>query len=239
MLPKKIIQFLAYVIISVVNPILNITHGKKITLICQEFLAFILLSWISSCYAQAQSSNSTFDKLVTKIHSHTVCGIKYNPSKTAAIVDEDCRSAVYINFKTQQTYAILDNKLAYHISPTWINNSIATIETSCGTGCVNVVIFVSPATVVSCADHEYRIKFLNEHVPPDYYHNRPLLIDPKKGIYVCYDEDKNIQVFPLPIHVSIRPPKGYFSEKAIIRNNHLIIFYKNAHEKTKQVSYDY
>ena len=153
-------------------------------------------------------------------------------------MNDDCRSAIYINFKTKKTYTIADNKLVNHIYPTWINDTVATVENSCGTGCARVSIFVAPATVVSCAEHQYRIESLDEREPPDYYHNRPLLIDPKKGIYVCYDGDDNIQVFPLPRHASILPPKSYFSERAYIQNNRLVVIYKNRHGKTKRVAYE-
>lgn len=203
------------------------------------FLTFILLNWLGSCYAESQTnpSLSVFSKLIKKINTHTLCGIKYNPSKTAAIVNDDCRSAIYINFKTKKTYTISDNKLANHISPTWLNDTIATVEDSCGTGCANVVIFVAPAMAFACPVHEYRIEFLKKNEPPDYYNNRPLLIDPKRKIYVCYDDENNIQVFPLPKHSSIHPPKGYFAEKAVMRHDQLIVIYKNADGKTKKIVY--
>jgi hypothetical protein len=195
-----------------------------------------LLNWISNANSE-HLSNSVFNDLNTKIKSHKICSIEYNPSKTAAIVDNDCRSAIYMNFVTKQTYSISKNNLANHVNPSWLNDSIATVEASCGTGCMHVVIFEAPSTIVSCADHEYRIEFLDQHEPPDYYHNRPLLIDIKKRIYVCYDNDDNIQVFPFPTHAYIRPPKGFFSEKATIRNNKLIIFYENGKGEKKQIEY--
>ena len=226
------------VITLVAHLILKNILGRRIILICQVFLTFILLNWIGSCCAQPQLSNaSLFYKFIKKINTHALCGIKYNPSKTAAIVNDDCRSAIYVDFKTKKTYTIADDKLANHIFTTWINDTIATVENSCGTGCINVVIFVAPAVVFSCPAHEYRIESLDEHQPPDYYHNRPLLIDPHRKIVACYDGDNNIQIFSLPKHATIHPPRGYFSEKAEIRDNKLTVIYKNKQGKIKHITY--
>ena len=186
-------------------------------------------------HEQKNNKNISFEKLNQKIQKKDVCEIEYNPSKTAAIVNIDCGSAYYINFKTQKIYTIVDH--APNVFPTWISDNIAHIESPCGTGCSKSIIFVAPAITVSCATHEYRIKNINQNEPPDYYNNTPLLIDPKKGLYVCYDEDNNIQVFPLPTHASIHPPKGYFSEKAEIRNGQLAVTYKDKQEKIKSISY--
>lgn len=202
------------------------------------FLTFILLNWIDSCYAQFQLNNkSLFDKLSKKINTHTLCGVKYNPSKTAAIVNDDCRSATYINFKSKKTYVIAGGKLVNHIFATWINDTIATVENSCGTGCANIVIFVAPAVVFACPVHEYRIESLDQHEPPDYYHNRPLLIDAQRKIVVCYDDENNIQVFNLPKHATIHPPVSYYSEKAEIRNGKLTVTYKNKQGIIKNITY--
>ena len=234
---RKIIQFLVFAITSV-GRLINTSVGKKIILICQVFHVFILLSWINNCYAYKDQAKPDFsyDKLMKKIASHKMHDIVYNPSKSAAIVNPRFESAVYINFKTKQTYIITAHEPGLIFS-NWVNDTIATIETSCGTGCAKVIIFSAPATIVSCSDHEYRIENLNLAEPPDYYHNRPLLIDPKKGIYVCYDDVDNIQIFPLPKHPTIRPPKGFFTEQAKIRNNKLIVMYQNARGKIKQISY--
>ena len=235
---KKTIHFRGSVITLVVRLILKSILGKRIILICQVFLTFILLNWIDSCYAQLQSNNpSLFDKLIKKINTHTLCGIQYNPSKTAAIVNDDCRSAIYVDFKKKITYTIADKKLANHIFATWINDTIATVENSCGTGCANVIVFVAPAVAFSCPVHEYRIESLDEHEPPDYYHNRPLLIDPRRKIVACYDGENNIQVFPLPKQATIHPPRGYFSEKAEIRDNKLTVIYSNKQGIIKNITY--
>jgi hypothetical protein len=235
---RKLILFPASVIISAGNLILNTIPGKKIILTCQVFFIFISLNLINNCYAHAQQNKTSdlFNELAKKIRNHTVCGIEYNPSKTAAIANIDCGSAIYINFKTKQTYTITDHRPGL-VFPTWVNNTIVTVESSCGTGCAKDIIFVAPSTVISCADHEYRIKNLIKTEPPDFYNNRPLLIDPKKEIYVCYDDKNNIQVLPLVKHTSIRPPRGYFSEKAEIRHNHLVIAYKNKDGKIKEDDY--
>jgi hypothetical protein len=200
------------------------------------YLIFILLNSNEIfAYEQKNDPNISFEKLNLKIQKNDICEIKYNPSKTAAIVNIDCGSACYVNFKTQQTYTIVDH--SPNIFTTWVSDSIAHIESPCGTGCSKSIIFVAPATIVLCATHEYRIKNLSQNEPPDYYNNTPLMIDPKKGIYVCYDEENNIQVFPLPRHASIRPPKNYFSEKAEIRNDQLVITYKNGNGKIKRIAY--
>jgi hypothetical protein len=59
----------------------------------------------------------------------------------------------------------------------------------------------------------------------------------KRGIYICYNEENNIQFFPLPKYPTIRPPKGYYSEKVEIRRNKLVVTYENSHGKIKQISY--
>jgi hypothetical protein len=64
-----------------------------------------------------------------------------------------------------------------------------------------------------------------------------LLIDIKKGIYICYDNIDNIQIFPLPKHPTIRPPAGFYSEKAEIKHNKLIVTYENGHGKMKKINY--
>ena len=210
--------------------------GKKNILTCLVYLIFISLSLNESFAYSTQSKLSiSFSELSKKIQKKDICEIKYNPSKTAAIVNIDCGSAYYINFKTQQTYTIVDHWP--NIFPSWISDTVAHVEGPCGTGCSKSIIFVAPATVVSCATHEYRIKNLIQNEPPDFYNNRPLLIDPKKGIYVCYDDENNIQIFPLPTHASIHPPKGYFSEKAEIHNGQLVVIYKNKQGKINRISY--
>lgn len=85
--------------------------------------------------------------------------------------------------------------------------------------------------------HEYRIKNFSPDEPPDYYNNTPLLIDPQRKLYVCYDEENHIQVFPFPVHASILPPKGYFSERAEIQNGQLIVIYKNKKGNINRISY--
>ena len=197
-----------------------------------------MLNWISNSYAieaQVLGNSSLFEQIKEKIHNQKTCGIEYNPSKTAAIVGGTCGAADYINLKTKQTYAIARQYRGFYIK--WLDDRVATLEAGCGTGCLVAYIFVAPATVVSCSNHDYRINFLDPHQPPDYSHNRPLLVDPKKGIYVCYDGEDNIQIFLLPRQATIRPPKEFFSEKAEIRNGKLIVTYKNGHGKIKWVSY--
>lgn len=177
-----------------------------------------------------------YHQVIKQIHEHNTYGIQYNPSKSAAIVKTLNGMSVYINFKTKNVYTIINSwpGLTY---ATWLNDSIAHIQGSCGTGCAKSIIFVAPSTVISCSTHEYRIKSLNPHYPPDFQHNRPLLVDIKKGVYVCYDEADNIQVFPLPTHPTIRPPKGFYSEKAEIQHGKLVVIYENGRGKVKRVSY--
>ena len=233
---KKIILFLVYAIITAVKPTLK-SLGKKTTLICQTFLIFILLSLFNKCIAYPDEiKNISYDNIIKAIHNHEIVIYKneYNPSKTAAIIK--INRPIYINFKTKKSY-ILTNYWAGLVFTTWLNNSIARIEGSCGTGCTKSVIFIAPSTFLSCAEHEYRIENLDDHYPPDFHHNTPLLIDVKKGIYVCYDDNDNIQVFPLPKHPAIRPLKGFYSEKAEIRHGKLIVTYENGHGKSKRVSY--
>jgi hypothetical protein len=196
-------------------------------------LIFILLSWTSECYANI---NSLYHQVVKQIHECKTYGIQYNPSKSAAIVKTLNGMSIYINFKNKKIYTII-NSWPGLVYATWLNDSIAHIQGSCGTGCAKSIIFVAPSTVISCSTHEYRIKSLNPHSPPDFQHNRPLLIDIKKGIYVCYDDERNIQIFPLPHSATIHPPKGYFSEKAEIRKGKLFVIYENGQGKVKRISY--
>lgn len=237
---NKIILFPGFVITLAERQILKSIRGRKTILTCPIFLIFTLLSWIISFNSHAQTAlNQQFENLIKNIADHSYCDIKYNPSKTAAIVNQDCISTTYINFKTKKTVSLGKLSLKNHILVNWVDDNIATIENSCGTGCAKVTIFVAPATTVACADYEYRMHFLNKNEPPDYYHNRPLLIDPKRKIYVCYNDEKNIQIYPLPIQRTIQPPAGYFSEQAVIQNNKLVVLYKNANGQTKKIAYDY
>jgi hypothetical protein len=189
------------------------------------FLTFISLNWINDSYAFLMSSKSYQKK----------CGIIYNPSKTAAIVGGACGKAEYTNLRTKQTSFIAKEYRSFYIK--WLDDRVATLEAGCGTGCLTAYVFIAPATVVSCASHDYRIEMQDPREPPDYSHNRPLLVDPKKEIYVCYDGDNNIQVFPFPKQRTIRPPDGYFSENAFIHNGELVVAYRNRRGVEKQVGY--
>ena len=206
---------------------------------CQIFLIFISLSLSDNCFALAPENKNitSFDKLISAINKKAICGIKYNPSKTAIIVNVDCGSAIYMNLIAKKTYTVIDH-WPNVFTPIWLNDTTAKIKGPCGTGCSKSVIFVAPSTVVSCAEHEYRINNLDWHDPPDFSSNSPLLVDVKKGIYVCYDEANNIQVFPLPKYSTIHPPKGFYSEKAEIHHNQLVVTYENGHGKMKQIPYD-
>lgn len=203
------------------------------------FLIFILSNLINQCYAGSdQTIDISYNTLIKKIHTHEI-GIyrsEYNPSKTAAIVFPELGPPVYINFKTKQTYRIVDEWPGIK-AVGWLNDSTVHITGSCGTGCGRSVIFIAPSTVLSCAYHQYRIESLNPIEPPDFQHNRPLLIDVKKGIYICYDNEDNIQVFPLSKHSTIRPPQGYYSEKAEIKHGKLFVIYENGHGKVRRVAY--
>lgn len=189
----------------------------------------------SAAHPAPDMKNISFSELNKKIQQKLICEINYNPSKTAAIVSIDCGSAYYINFKTHQTYQIIEHWP--NVFPKWVSETIAHLEGPCGTSCSKSLIFVAPATVIACATHEYRIKNLLQTEPPDFYNNRPLLIDPKKRIYVCYDDENNIQVFPLPTYSTIHPPEGYYSEKAEIQNDQLIVTYRNSNGIVKRISY--
>ncbi|MCX7115390.1 MAG: hypothetical protein NTW08_05745 [Gammaproteobacteria bacterium] len=165
-----------------------------------------------------------------------MCDLYYNPSKTAAIASITCNTATYINFKTKQTYQVMSHQPGL-IFTKWLSDSVANVETSCGTGCTNSLIFIAPNITVACSTHEYRIENLDPHMPPDYYHNTPLLIDPKRDIYVCYDENGAIQTYPFPKRASIHPPQGYFAEKATMSNGQLVITYENRHGNLRKVAY--
>ncbi len=229
MLMQALVQFQEFTTISVEN---HKRSGKKNILIYLMCLNFILYVLPNKCFAIDKIDFTSLQRL---INSKNHCGITYSPSKKAAVINPTCGSAVYINFATKHIYPIINNWP--NIAQEWMSETVARVTGPCGTGCAKAVIFVAPATVVSCATHEYRITSLDPHEPPDYYNNRPLLIDTKKGIYVCYDDENNIQVLPLPQYSTIHPPKGYFAEKAEIRSDKLVITYKNKHEKIKRITY--
>ncbi len=197
------------------------------------FLSFISLNLINECYA---NENISYHHLVQQIQRGQNFGIQYNSPRSAAIVELLNGIVVYIDFNTRKTYTI-SNDWPGLVAGVWLDDHIAHIQGSCGTGCARSAIFIAPSTVLSCAYHQYRIASLNPNEPPDFQHNRPLLIDVKKGIYVCYNEEDNIQVFPLSNRSIIRPPKGYYSEKAEIKHGKLFVVYENGHGKVKRVSY--
>ena len=160
----------------------------------------------------------------------------YNPSKTAAIGSIEYNTAVYTNFKTHDTYIIMPHQPGL-IFTTWLSDTVATVETSCGSGCTKSLIFIAPNITIACATHEYRIENQDPNIPPDYYNNTPLFIDPKHGTYVCYDENNVIQVYPFPRHASIHPPKDYFANKANWVNNRLVIYYKDKYGHSRNIAY--
>jgi hypothetical protein len=193
-----------------------------------------LLDFNNIILAQNSNKDCTFTELSKLIKSREICEILYNPSKTAALVNIDCGSAYYINFKTKKTHRIVDNWPSVFFS--WHNDSIAEVVSSCGTGCSQSVIFVAPARVITCESHDFRIKEMSKDEPP-LSSNRPLLIDHHKGIYVCYDAKGNIQIFPLSKSETIYPPEHHYAESAKIQYNQLVITYENeltGHKKTKR-----
>lgn len=234
---KKIILFPASVIILVGRLTFRSTLGKRTILICQMSLIFILLSLNSECFAYRVEIKHrySYNELLKIIKSRQICELQYNPSKTAAIVNIDCGSAYYINFKIKKTHTIIENWPSLFFS--WQSDTVAEIESSCGTGCLQNVIFIAPTTVIACNSHQYRVSDMEEG-DPNISSNRPLLIDPRKKIYICYDENDNIQVYPFPKVPTIYTDKDYFSGSAEIKNNRLIIHYENQKTaKKKDISY--
>jgi hypothetical protein len=195
------------------------------------FLAFILLNLNNICLGYS------FKKIHEKILKNDICQIDYNPSKTAAIVNIDCGSAFYVNFKTQTVRRLV--KHWPNVFPTWVSDDIANIQGPCGTGCSQSIIFVAPTTSIACPIHEYRIESLSQDEPPDFYNNDPLLIEPHKKIYVCYDETDVIHIFRMPkkLLATIYPPRGYYADGATLHNHDLVITYKDAKEKIKKIIY--
>lgn len=190
-----------------------------------------MLNFNNSCFAYSYSN------IQEKIHTKNICRINYNSSKTAAIVNPDCGSAIYVNFKTKQIKSIVkDWPTALSV---WQSDTIVYIKGSCGTGCSQSVIFMAPSTSIVCPVHEFRIENLNPNEPPDYYNNDPLIIETHKKMYVCYAEDNVIQVFHMPrkLQMTIHPPKGYYADETSIRHHHLMITYRNKHEDVKKVIY--
>jgi hypothetical protein len=196
------------------------------------FLICILLgSSVESFAHRGNIENTlTFEELQKLIKSHQICEILYNPSKLAAMVNIDCGSAYYINFITKQTHRIVDQWPSVFFS--WRNDKIAEVVSSCGTGCTQAVIFIAPSTVIACNSHDFRVKGMEKN-EPNLSSNRPLLIDIKKNVYVCYDANDNIQVYTFPKSPTIYTPYQHFVEAAKINNNHLVIRYEN--EQTGQL----
>lgn len=159
-------------------------------------LIFTLLS-SSSLFGAQQKNNEgiAFKHLTKKIQQKGFCELKYNPEKSAALVSVDCGSVVYISFKTRKVFPIVNNLPNVFI--TWLSNDIAHIQSPCGTGCSNSIIFAAPGTILTCPVHEYRIKNINENEPPDYYNNTPLSINVKKRVYTCYGENNKIRSYSL------------------------------------------
>ena len=190
-----------------------------------------MLNLSNVCFA------SSFENIRERIQKNELCHIDYNFSKTAAVVNVDCNSAIYINFKTKKVQTIVKNWP--NVFPIWKSDTMVYVQGSCGTGCSQSIIFVAPATSISCPVHEYRIDNLSQDEPPDFYNNNPLLIEPHKEIYVCYAENDIIQVFKMPrkLQETIHPPNGYYAESAIIRDHHLMIIYRNKNENLKQIEY--
>lgn len=190
-----------------------------------------MLSLNNNCFA------FSFDAIKNKIQKKDICEIDYNPSKTAAIVNIDCGSAIYINFKTKTIQNIV--KHWPNIFVNWKSEDIAYLRGPCGTGCSQSIIFIAPSTNITCPMHEYRIESLNLDEPPDFYNNNPLIIEPNKKIYVCYAENNVIQVFKMPkkLQMNIYPLKGYYAEEANIDRDHLVITYRNARNYVKKINY--
>lgn len=117
------------------------------------FLTFILLNLNNVCLG------FSFKEIHKKILKNDICQIDYNPSKTAAIVNTDCGSAFYVNFKTQTIHQIIQHWS--NIFPAWKSDNIVNIEGPCGTGCSQSIIFIAPATNIVCPVHEYRIEHLS------------------------------------------------------------------------------
>lgn len=192
-----------------------------------------MLNSNNNCFAYS------FNEIQEKIHKKNICHIDYNAIKTAAIVNIDCGSAAYINFKTRKIQVI--EKDWPNVGETWKSENIAYLRGSCGTGCSQSIIFIAPSTSISCPVHEFRIESLNPDEAPDFYNNNPLLIDPHKKIYVCYAEGDFIQVFRMPslLQATIYPPKGYYAERASLQNHRLVITYRNMKtDRLKKMTYN-
>jgi hypothetical protein len=190
-----------------------------------------LLNLSNCCFA------FSFNEIQDKIQKKTICEITYNFSKTAAIVNADCGSAIYINFKTKKIQNII--KHWPNVFANWKTDNIIYLQGSCGTGCSQSVIFMAPFTKIVCPVHEYRIESLSQDEPPDFYNNDPLLIEPDKKIYVCYAEGDVIQVFQMPtkLRATIHPPRGYYADSAKMHGNLLAIVYINKNEKVRRKMY--
>ena len=118
---------------------------------------------------------------------------------------------------------------------TWLTDTVAVVEGSCGTGCAHGLLFIAPDKVVTCSSYNRENDDYIEGNPKSRT-NRPLIVDPGREIYVCYDAENRIQVFPFPRSATIMPPKGYAPEQAEIIDGQLHITYENqARESEIQV----
>lgn len=192
-------------------------------MISLAFLSFILFE--NKSKAIGLSDNLSFDKIQLSIKNQEICEISYNPSKTSAIVNIDCGSAVYIDFKTKKTLALIEH-WPNVFTPEWLSDTVAVISGPCGTGCSQGILFISPDKIVTCSEYQRE----NDEYVEGYIKSRtniPLLVDPKREIYVCYDPANNIQIFPFPKYPTIKPPNSYAAEQGEIIDGKLQIIYEN------------
>lgn len=195
-----------------------------------------MLSLNNVCIAEPQ--HHTYQEIKKIIDSKEHGQTLYNPSKSAALIDLDLTTAVYINFKAKKTYTIVFNWSS--VAFEWLSDDVARVASSCGTGCAKEVIFIAPATVVSCGEYNREVEFDSEYETPP-ISNHALLIDPKRKIFVCYDHEHNIQVFPFPITSTIYPPEGFsasFAQIDLDDKTKLNIHYEKKNEDEWIEQYD-
>ena len=171
---------------------------------CQNFLIFTSLIWVNVSFASDQEviKDFSFGTINKKIKTAQVSDVDYNPSKTAAIVNLDGGSAVYIDFKHKRTFKIVDHWPA--AAAEWLDDDVAEVDGPCGTACGQRRLFIAPDIIVSCDEHSVDLD------DPDVYRsNHPVFVDTKRKVYGCYDSEGRIQIYSFPISPTIFPPEGY------------------------------
>lgn len=175
--------------------------------------------------------NPSFSEVMHGIKHGVLYNVSYNIPKTKAIVGLNDGSAVYVDFETHKTLKLMEGWINNFIGD-WLTDTVAVVEGSCGTGCAHGFLFIAPDKVVTCSEYNRENDAYVEDNPKSRT-NRPLIVDPDREIYICYDAENRIQIFPFPEYATIMPPKGYAPEQVEIIDGYLHITYENQERESE------